>query len=110
MLDLHLKAEQIVTEAGDTSVGGIRADAIQLGADYELRRNLVLSVAGTYERDKFFGQSRVDDVFSTLTALKYKVNRHAEVSLQHQYFQRDSSIPTSSYDKHRIELNVTARY
>ena len=110
MLDLHLKAEQIVTEAGDTAVGGIRADAIQLGADYELRRNLVLSVAGTYERDKFFGQSRVDDVFSTLTALKYKINRHSEVTLQHQYFQRDSSIPTSSYDKHRIELNVTARY
>jgi hypothetical protein len=110
LLDVHLKAEQIVTEASDTVVGGIRADAIQLGADYELRRNLVLSVAGTLERDKFFGQTRTDNVLSTLTELKYSLNRYSYISLQHQYFRRDSSAPGSSYDKHEVGLNVTARY
>jgi hypothetical protein len=109
-LDLHLKAERIVTEASDTVAGGIRADAIQLGADYELRRDLVLSVGGTYERDKFFDQTRTDDVFSTLTELKFLINRYSYISLQHQYFQRDSSTPSSSYDKHVMGLNVTARY
>jgi hypothetical protein len=110
LLDMHVKAEQIVTEASDTVVGGIRANAIQLGADYELRRNLVLSVAGTYERDSFFGQVRNDKVWSTLAELKYMVNRYGSISLQHQYFRRDSSAPASSYDKHEVMLNVTARY
>jgi hypothetical protein len=110
LLDLHFKAEQIVTEASDTVAGGIRADALQLGADYELRRNLILSVAGTYERDQFFGSFRNDKVYSTLTELKYVLNRYSSISLQHQYFRRDSNVPSSSYDKHEVGVNVTARY
>jgi hypothetical protein len=110
LLDLHFKAEQIVTEAGDTVAGGIRADALQVGADYELRRNLILSVAGIYERDKFFGQFRNDKVYSTLTELKYVLNRYSTISLQHQYIRRDSDAPLASYDKHEVGVNVTARY
>ncbi len=110
LLDLHFKAEQIVTEASDTVAGGVRADALQVGADYELRRNLILSVAGTYERDRFFGQLRNDKVYSTLTELKYTLNRYSSISLQHQYFRRDSNVPSSSYDKHEVGVNVTARY
>lgn len=109
-LDLHFKAERIVTQAADTVVGGVRADALQLGADYELRRDLVLSASATYERDKFFGQTRHDDVFSTLAALKFLVNRYSSISIQHQYVRRDSSVPTSSYDKHEVGINVTAHY
>jgi hypothetical protein len=110
MLDLHFKAEQIVTEASDTVVGGIRADALQVGADYELRRNMVLSLSGTYERDKFFGEIRDDTVYSSLAELKYLLNRYSYVSFQYQYFRRDSSDPSSSYDKHEVGLNVTAHY
>lgn len=110
LLDLHFKAEQIVTEASDTVAGGVRADAFQVGADYELRRNLILSVAGTYERDRFFGQVREDKVKSTLTELKYVVNRYSSIGIQHQYFRRDSSTPSASYDKHEVGVNVTARY
>lgn len=110
LLDLHFKAEQIVTEASDTVAGGVRADAFQIGADYEIRRNLIFSVAGTYERDRFFGQTRNDKVQSTLAELKYVLNRYSSISIQHQYFRRDSSVPTSSYDKHVVGVNVTARY
>lgn len=110
MLDLHFKADRIVTEASDTVAGGIRADAFQLGADYELRRNVVLSVAGTVERDKFFGQPRNDKVYSTLTELKFLFNRYSYISAQHQYVRRDSSDPLGSYDKHEVGLSVTAHY
>ncbi|MBN9050305.1 MAG: outer membrane beta-barrel protein [Rhizobiales bacterium] len=110
MLDLHFKAEQIVTEASDTVVGGIKANTFQLGADYELRRNLVLSVAAVYERDQFYGQSRNDEVRSIQTELKYILNRHSSISLQHRYFRRDSSVSSASYDKHEVGVNVTARY
>jgi hypothetical protein len=110
MLDLHFKADSIVTQASDTVAGGIRADAFQLGADYELRRNIVLSVAGTYERDKFFGQPRNDNVYSTLTELKFLINRYSYIAAQHQYVRRESSAPLSSYDKHEVGLSVTAHY
>jgi hypothetical protein len=110
MLDLHFKADRAVTQASDTVAGGIRVDAFQLGADYELRRNVVLSVAGTYERDKFFGEVRDDKVYSTLTELRFLINRYSYISAQHQYVRRDSSAPLGSYDKHEVGLSVTAHY
>lgn len=109
-IDVHLRAEQIVTQASDTDATGIRADAVQLGVDYEFRRNVVFSLSGTYERDKFFGQPRKDNVYSSLVEVKYLLNRFGSVSLRHRYLNRDSNIPTSIYDKHEVGLNVTAQY
>ncbi len=62
LLDVHFNAEQIVTQTSDTSATGVLANAVQLGLDYELRRNVIVSVAGGYETDKFFGQLRKDNV------------------------------------------------
>ena len=60
MLDVNFKAEQIVTQTSDTSATGVIANSFQLGVDYELLRNIVVSVAGGAEKDKFHGQPRND--------------------------------------------------
>jgi hypothetical protein len=109
-IDVHVRAEQIVTQASDTDATGIRADAVQVGVDYEFRRNVVVSVSGTYEKDKFFGQLRRDNVYSSLAEVKYLLNRYGSVSLRYRYLNRDSNIPSSAYDKHQVGLNVTAQY
>ncbi len=110
LIDIHFRAEQIVTQASDTDAAGIRADAIQIGLDYELRRNVVLSLSSTYERDKFFGQPRRDEVLSSTAELRYLLNRFGSMSLRHRYLNRDSNIPSFTYDKHEVGLNVTAQY
>jgi len=100
----------MVTQATETDVKSIKATALQLGLDYELRRNVVLSLAGNYETDDFLSQMRLDRVYSTLSELKYLMNRYSSISLQHKFVRRDSSIPLSSYDKHEIGINVTAQF
>lgn len=110
VFDVYVKAEQIVTQTSDTSVTGVIASAVQAGIDYELRRNVVLSVAATYESDKFHGQARTDKVKAVESRIKYLPNQFAMVSLFHRYTQRDSSIPIFSYDKHQVGLNVTAQF
>jgi hypothetical protein len=110
LLDVHLNAEQLVTETADTSSVGVLADAVQLGADYELRRNVILSVNGGYETDQFFGQVRKDKVITTDSRIKYLLSRFGSVSLYHQYTNRNSDIPTFSYDKHQVGINVTAQF
>lgn len=110
MMDVYFKAEQLVTQAAETRAFGIRAQSVQIGVDYELRRNVVLSLAGTYENDKFFGSSREDDVYASRSELKYLLNRYFTVSLRHRYLTRSSSEPSSSYDKHEVGLNVTATF
>ncbi|WP_299805329.1 outer membrane beta-barrel protein [Tardiphaga sp.] len=110
LLDVHFNAEQIVTETSVTSSSGVQANALQLGADYELRRNVILSVMGTYEVDKFFGQDRRDVVTTTDARVKYLLNRFAAISVYHRYSDRNSDVSTFSYDKHQVGINVTAQF
>jgi hypothetical protein len=109
-IDVKFKAESIVTQAVDTDATGVRADSVQLAVDYEFRRNVILSLGAFYENDRFIGQTRQDDVYGTLAEAKYLLNRHWSISARHQYFNRDSNIPTSTYDKHEIGLNVAAQF
>lgn len=110
LLDVHFKAEQIVTETSDTSSTGVLANALQLGLDYELRRNVIVSLAGGYENDRFFGQQREDKVMTSDARIKYLINRFGAVSLFHRYTERNSNIPTFSFDKHQVGINVTAQF
>jgi hypothetical protein len=110
LLDVHFKAEQLVTEISDTSSSGVLANAMQLGFDYELQRNIVLSLNGGYEIDRFFGEIRKDNVISTDARIKYLINRFAAISLYHQYIARDSNAATFSFDKQVGGINVTAQF
>ena len=78
-LDFTLKGEEITTEAVDTVTSAVRAQAVMLRADYALRRNVVLSALGSYENDKFVGQDRQDNVYSTMLTVQYLLNRFSSV-------------------------------
>jgi len=110
LLDVHFKAEQIVTETSATSSAGVQANAIQAGVDYEFRRNIILSLAGTYENDRFFGQDRKDTVITSDVRVKYLFNRFATMAVYHRYTDRNSDVSAFSYDKHQVGINVTAQF
>ena len=109
-LDVHFKAEQLITETAVTTSQGVRADGWQAGVDWEIRRNVVLSGTLAYENEKFFGQPRIDNVYSIDSRLKYLLNRFSSVALFYRYIQRDSNIPTDSFNKSQIGINVTAQF
>jgi hypothetical protein len=110
LLDVHFSAEQIVTETADTSAVGVLGNALQLGVDYELRRNVIISLAGGYESDRFFGEVRKDHVITSDERIKYLLSRFGAISLYHQYTARSSDIPTFNFDKHQVGINVTAQF
>jgi hypothetical protein len=109
-VDVHFKAEEITTEAVETVASAVRARALMLGADYEFRRNVVLSAVAGYENDKFIGQDRRDNVYSATASLRYLLNRYGSVELKYRYVNRDSSVESAIYDKHEIGVDVTAHF
>jgi hypothetical protein len=109
-IDVNLIAEQIVTQSSPTTTTGVVADLLQLAVDYEIRRNVVLTVAGSRELDKFVADVRRDRVYTVDTRLKYLMNRVTSVAFWHKYIQRDSNIPVFSYDRQLVGINVTAQF
>jgi uncharacterized protein (PEP-CTERM system associated) len=109
-IDVHLNAEQIVTVASDTTATGILANAVQIGVDYEFRPNVTLLTAATYEKDRFFGQPREDNVYALGAGINYQLNNVASISLRYRYTRRDSNIPDASFDKHQVGINASAHF
>jgi hypothetical protein len=109
-LDVHFNAEQIVTTTAQTSATGVLANSFQLGADYELRPDLVLSPLFVYEKDDFKGQPRKDNVYAAELRLKRIFNRWASASVYYRYLQRDSNNPLNSYEKHVVGINASVQF
>jgi hypothetical protein len=110
LVDVHFNAEQIVTEASDTSSTGILANAVQAGVDYEFRPNVILSAAATFEKDHFKGEPREDNVYALDNQIKYLLNNVTSLSFQYRYTRRDSNFPGFSYDKHQVGINAAAQF
>lgn len=110
LIDVHLNVEQIVTEAADTSSTGILANAVQAGADYEFRRNVILSTTATYERDRFQGQPREDNVYTLGARISYALNHVMSISLRYRFTRRDSNIPDANFDKQQVGVNASAHF
>jgi hypothetical protein len=110
LMDVNFKAERVVTETSETTSTGVRADGVQLGVDYELRRNVIFSVIGAYELEKFYDQARIDQVTSFGSQLKYLLSKYGYVTLEHRFIRRDSNIPSDSFDKNQVMINVTAQF
>ena len=110
LLDVNFKAEQLVTQTSDTSATGVIANSFQLGVDYELLRNVIVSVAGGIEKDEFHGQPRTDQVNTVDSRIKYLPNRFGTISVFHRYTDRNSNIPTFRYEKHLVGFNATAQF
>jgi hypothetical protein len=110
LMDVTFKVERVVTESSDTTSTGVRADGAQLGLDYEVRRNVIFSVIGAYELEKFYNQARTDRVTTFGSQLKYVLSRYGYISLEHRFVRRDSDNPTLSFDKNQVLINVTAQF
>lgn len=110
LIDVYFNAEQVVTEAADTSATGILANAVQVGFDYEFRPNVIFSSAATFEKDSFKGQPRVDNVYALDSRVKYSLNNVTSLSLQYRFTRRDSNLPEFSYDKHQVRINAAAQF
>ena len=109
-LDIYFDAEQLVTTASDTTLTAVLANAAQIGLDYEFRRNVILSIAATYERDGFKGLPRSDKNYILDARLKYLLNNISSLAILYRYQRRDSSQAEFDFDRHQVGIAARVEF
>ena len=86
----------------DSEIGG--------RVDYEVKRNLIASAAGLYRSEEFLGSARNDEVFEGEVTLKYSINRFFDFGMSYFYTDRNSNIDEFDFSRHKVMVNVAAKY
>lgn len=78
--------------------------------DYEILRNLILSVEGAYKNEEFSGTERSDDIVKISAKLDYLINRRLNMGIHYIYLDRSSTNEIYDFSRHVVTLNVTAQH
>jgi uncharacterized protein (PEP-CTERM system associated) len=89
---------------------GYLSSTIDVNADYELLRNLLLNLNAGYENDSFQGITRTDNVFTIGAGAKYLVNRNLFLGSSISYYQRNSTVSTASFNENVLMLRVGTQF
>jgi hypothetical protein len=80
------------TSVSDISGSSSNVDTrFKARADYELLRDLILSVEGAHRTQNYTGIDRRDERWSTGLSAKWLVNRHASVVVNFEHTDQNSS-------------------
>ena len=84
-------------------------DSFSLRADYELRRNIIISPEADYSRYRYPGTSRDDDRFGASLNATYLVNRNIGVTASYAFIRQSTSggFGGTNFDDNRISLTLT---
>ena len=87
------------------------SERIALAADYEWRRNIVLSVRADYRDENYRDIDRTDERLTYTAGATYLMNRYVGFSLgvSHTAFDSDGLFAQTDFDNARIVVGVTLR-
>ncbi|GHB49708.1 capsular polysaccharide biosynthesis protein [Pseudovibrio japonicus] len=110
LLTVNLNGRQLVEESSTAGSSGILTSNVGLSADYEFRRNWLVTPSVGYLREEFKGTDRVDDTIKAGLRTDYMVNRNLALQASYGYENRDSNEVGSSYDRHIGGVSFVVKY
>jgi hypothetical protein len=110
LVTVTLTGQRLVEDAAFSTASGYFENVVSLGADWEVRRNIIVSAVGGVEIDQFQGINRTDTVDDFKLIGKYFVNRYVGLGSTLSYRNRDSSgtpgLVGPIYDETRLMFNL----
>jgi uncharacterized protein (PEP-CTERM system associated) len=110
LMTVHLSTARILT---DTTIAGASSEdqrTIQVSADYELLRNLILQANFGYENDVFDGTSRTDHLTSFGLGAKYLLDRRLSFYAHYDHGGRDSTAGGSNFTDNLVSAGIAIQY
>lgn len=77
--------------------------------DHELRRNIILSAAGSFQLDDYQGNGREDKWYRASVSALWLANRHFRVKGAYNYAHRESNVGDQTFTRHLFLLTVTGQ-
>jgi len=84
--------------------------SVALTLSQELRYNLTGSVSAAYDWSSYRGSARQDQIASVNAGLSYHFARSWDARLSYALTSTDSTIPTSTFDRHVVSVGLTHQF
>lgn len=112
LITLTINAERSVQATGVIGAGGVLRTTAGAQADYELRRNLILSAKGQFLNDEYQGFDRTDEVWTGMLGAYYLINRRLGVNLIYNYYDQKSGglLRGPDFAINRFQLGFVVQY
>jgi hypothetical protein len=107
---VRFDARHTIEETTLANASGYLNSHIGLELDHELLRNLILTAAGSYDRDSYRGIIQVDRYWAVTFGLAYLMNRNLSLDLGYTFSRRNSSISGLDYANHTLRIGLTGRF
>lgn len=103
-------AERSVAETTTPGFDGLLRTSYGARFDYEFLRNLIVYVEPKYIREEFPDTTRNDKIAKVSAGFDYSLSPMAKIGLRYDFIDRNSTLPSFTFDDHVVTLNVTAQY
>lgn len=112
LLTFEARADRSVTDSAIISAGAFVSNAYQLRADYEMRRNIIVSAAADYATDVLRGGDLRYKRYVARLGARYRPSRALGVDAGYEFTKRDAdgSFPARQFDAHRLSVALSYRF
>ena len=110
LVTVTLTGQRLVEDAAFSQAGGYFENLVTLGADWEAKRNIIVSALAGYEIDQFDGIDRTDTVANVKLIGRYFLSRYVGLGTTVSYTNRGSTgtpgLTGPVYDETRILFSL----
>jgi hypothetical protein len=112
ILTLTARADRTIVDSALIGAGAFKSNAFSLQADYELRRNLIVTGVGEYAHDRLQGASLIYDRFTGRIETRYTFSRALVAQVSAEYQRRDASgaLPSRTFTGRRLRIGCAYRF
>ena len=109
LITVSAHASHSIAPAGIPGTPATDLDSVDVRADYEFRRNIIISPDLNYARYNYPGVDRVDNRLGGGVSATYLVNRTVGLTASYGYLRQDSNgrFGGINFDDNRLSLTVT---
>jgi hypothetical protein len=107
---VKLQVSRTVEETTVGNAAGYMQNAVEVGVDHELKRNIILSASGKVSDQDYRGIVRDDRLYEAKFKATYQMNRNYSAYTGYNYSARSSNTDSAEYHTNVVYVGIAALF